>query len=131
MRSRIAAVPALALSLVIAASGAALGQSEQPGTLDELDSSALESLCAANAPDEAALQTCIEVVQTILAPDGDSTADGDVAAVASYRVRFAGVVIPGETVVTKAWRTDEGIVLVATTEERGEPVLTNGLVGLR
>ncbi len=61
----------------------------------------------------------------------DGMLDGDVAAVASYRVRFAGVVFPGETIVTKAWRTDDGIALVAETEERGESVLTNGLVGLR
>jgi acyl dehydratase len=61
----------------------------------------------------------------------DGMLDGDVTAVGSYRVRFAGVVFPGETIVTKAWRTDDGIVLVAETEERGEPVLTNGLVGLR
>jgi acyl dehydratase len=61
----------------------------------------------------------------------DGMLDGDVTAVASYRVRFAGVVFPGETIVTRAWRTEDGIVLVAGTEERGEPVLTNGLVGLR
>jgi acyl dehydratase len=61
----------------------------------------------------------------------DGMLDGDTAAVASYRVRFAGVVFPGETIVTEAWRTDEGIVLVSTTAERGEPVLTNAFVGVR
>lgn len=61
----------------------------------------------------------------------DGMLDGDVTAVASYRVRFSGVVFPGDTIVTKAWRTDGGIILVAETEERGEPVLTNALVGLR
>ncbi len=61
----------------------------------------------------------------------DGLLDGDVGRVGAYRVRFAGVVFPGETIVTKAWHTDDGIVLVAETEDRGEPVLTNGLVGLR
>lgn len=61
----------------------------------------------------------------------DGMLDGDVSAVTSYRVRFAGVVYPGETIVTRAWRTDEGIVLTASTAERGEPVLTNAVVGVR
>lgn len=61
----------------------------------------------------------------------DGMLDGDPTAVASYRVRFSGVVFPGETIVTRAWRTDDGIVIEALTAERGEPVLTNALVGLR
>ena len=52
----------------------------------------------------------------------------DPGRVGSYKARFAGVVYPGETVVTSIWETDAGIALQATTLERGEPVLSNGLV---
>jgi acyl dehydratase len=60
----------------------------------------------------------------------DGMLGGDPTKVTSYRVRFAGVVFPGETIVTRAWHTDAGIVVTATTAERGEPVLTNALVGV-
>lgn len=60
----------------------------------------------------------------------DGMLDGDVSRVKGWRCRFAGVVFPGETVITKAWETDDGIVVTAETKERGEPVLTNALVGV-
>jgi acyl dehydratase len=48
----------------------------------------------------------------------------DPARLRSFEVRFAGVVFPGETIVTDMWRTEPGrIVLSARTAERGEPVL--------
>jgi hypothetical protein len=34
----------------------------------------------------------------------DNALDGDVTRVARYQVRFAGVVFPGETIVTSVWR---------------------------
>ncbi len=58
----------------------------------------------------------------------DGLLEGDVTRVTNYRTRFAGVVHPGETVVTTAWRTGDGIVVSATTEERREPVLSNCLI---
>lgn len=58
----------------------------------------------------------------------DGVLDGDVARVSGYGARFAGVVYPGETVVTSAWRTDAGLVVTATTAERGSPVLANCLI---
>lgn len=58
----------------------------------------------------------------------DELLDGDVTKVVGWRTRFAGTVFPGDTIVTKAWRTDGGIVVTAETAERGEPVLTNALV---
>lgn len=60
----------------------------------------------------------------------DGMLDGDVSKVKGWRTRFAGVVFPGETIVTKAWQTDDGIVVTAETAERGEAVLTNALVGI-
>jgi acyl dehydratase len=61
----------------------------------------------------------------------DGLLGGDTAAVAGYRVRFAGVVVPGDTVVTSLWRRDDRIYLEASNKERGTPVLTRGMVTLR
>lgn len=61
----------------------------------------------------------------------DELLDGDVTRVASYQVRFAGVVYPGETIVTEMWREADRIVVHATTTERGTPVLSNASVALR
>src|SRR5437879_60295 len=66
---------------------------------------------------------CKAVVDTLL--------DGDVAAVSRYKVRFAGVVFPGETVVTSMWREGDRIVLSASTRERGLPVLANAAIWTR
>lgn len=61
----------------------------------------------------------------------DGLLDGDVDRVARYRVRFTGVVYPGETIVTSMWAETDRIVLSATTAERGEPMLSNAAIWLR
>ncbi|MGH7804427.1 MAG: MaoC/PaaZ C-terminal domain-containing protein, partial [Candidatus Binatia bacterium] len=61
----------------------------------------------------------------------DGLLDGDVKKVARYQVRFAGVVYPGETVVTNAWKENGKILISATTKERGQPVLSNAAITLR
>ena len=61
----------------------------------------------------------------------DHLLGGDVTAVARYQVRFAGVVFPGETVVTSMWREGDRIILSATTKERGQPVLSNAAIRTR
>lgn len=61
----------------------------------------------------------------------DHALDGDVTAVASFAARFGGVLFPGETLVTKMWRTDTGIVVHADCKERGTKVITNALVTTR
>ena len=48
-----------------------------------------------------------------------------------YEARFAGVVFPGETIVTSMWREDGKILLSAKTAERGSPVLGNAAITLR
>jgi multifunctional beta-oxidation protein len=57
--------------------------------------------------------------------------DGDVTRVARYQVRFSGIVLPGETIVTSMWDENDRIVLTATTKERGDMVLSNAAVWLR
>lgn len=58
----------------------------------------------------------------------DTILDGDVAAAASYRARFAGSVLPGDTITTSMWDEGDTIVLSASTKERGTPVISNAAV---
>lgn len=58
----------------------------------------------------------------------DAALDKEPSRVSTYKARFSGSVYPGETVVTRIWETDRGAALDAVTAERGEPVLSNGLV---
>lgn len=60
----------------------------------------------------------------------DQLLDGDVAAVSGVDARFTGVVFPGETVVTRAWREPDRIIAEASTAERGKAVLSNAAVHL-
>lgn len=66
---------------------------------------------------------CKAVVDTLL--------DGDVTKVARYQGRFAGVVFPGETLVTSMWREDDKILIATKTEERDSPVISNAAITLR
>jgi len=61
----------------------------------------------------------------------DNALDGDVTKVARYQVRFAGVVFPGETIVTSMWREGGRLLLAAKTKERDTPVLSNAAIDLR
>ncbi len=58
----------------------------------------------------------------------DHLLEGDVDRVRRYQARFAGVVFPGETIVTSMWREDDRIVLAAETKDRGTPVITNAAI---
>jgi acyl dehydratase len=56
----------------------------------------------------------------------DALLDGDVGRVRGYRARFAGIVFPGETLRTRAWRVDDGFALVTTVIDRDDaPVLAD------
>ena len=61
----------------------------------------------------------------------DHVLDGDVTKVARYQVRFAGVVFPGETIVTSVWREGGRLLVAAKTKERDTPVLSNTAIELR
>jgi acyl dehydratase len=60
----------------------------------------------------------------------DSVLDGDTSAVRSFRSRFAGVVYPGENLVTEPWRDNGYVILQTLAEERGAPVLGNARIEL-
>jgi acyl dehydratase len=61
----------------------------------------------------------------------DAMLGGETGAVAAYRARFAGVVVPGDTIVTSLWRQGERIHLEAANKERGTAVLSNAVITLR
>ncbi|HEX5065769.1 MAG TPA: 3-alpha,7-alpha,12-alpha-trihydroxy-5-beta-cholest-24-enoyl-CoA hydratase, partial [Myxococcota bacterium] len=56
---------------------------------------------------------------------------GDVAQVARYQARFAGVAFPGETYQVSYWKQGKQILLEAKSAERGAPIITNAVVELR
>jgi len=61
----------------------------------------------------------------------DLLLDGDATAVGGYRVRFAGVVFPGETLSISAWDEPDGIVVTATVGDDARPALSDCLVTRR
>lgn len=58
----------------------------------------------------------------------DELLDGDVGKVTGYSARFAGVVIPGDTIVTKMWKENGTILVGAENKERETPVITNAAI---
>jgi acyl dehydratase len=58
----------------------------------------------------------------------DHALDGDPTVVTGYDARFAGVLFPGETIVTSLWHDGDRIVVDARCKERGTPVITNAAV---
>lgn len=56
----------------------------------------------------------------------DGVLDGDATRLRSLGVRFAGTLVPGETITTSVWRESDRLLLQATCAERGDaPVLTH------
>jgi acyl dehydratase len=59
----------------------------------------------------------------------DEVAGGDAAAVRRMQVRFAEPVYPGETIVTEAWRDEDGrLPLRVRSRERDKLVITKGRI---
>jgi acyl dehydratase len=61
----------------------------------------------------------------------DAVCEGKVDRVARYSARFAGVVFPGETLLTSMWKEGDTVFLSATTKERGTPVLSHASITLK
>jgi acyl dehydratase len=59
----------------------------------------------------------------------DGLLDGDVTRVRGYRARFAGIVLPGETLRTRVWHTDRGYLLATSVVDRDDaPVLGDAVL---
>jgi acyl dehydratase len=61
----------------------------------------------------------------------DEMLDGAVEKVAGYSARFAGVVFPGETIVTSMWKEGDKILISAKAKERDAPVISNSAITIR
>jgi acyl dehydratase len=61
----------------------------------------------------------------------DDALGGDVAPVARYQARFAGVFFPGETMVTSYWREGNQILISSKSKERDAAVISNAAITLR
>jgi acyl dehydratase len=61
----------------------------------------------------------------------DELLDGAVEKVAGYAARFAGVVYPGETIVTSMWKEGDKILVSAKNKERDTPVISNCAITIR
>ncbi len=61
----------------------------------------------------------------------DNMLGGDTGKVARYQARFAGVVFPGETIVTAMWKNGNTILIDAKVKERGLNVISNAAITTR
>ena len=61
----------------------------------------------------------------------DNVLGGDVAQVARYQARFAGVGFPGETYLTSYWKQDDKILIQTRSKEREAAIITNAAITVR
>ena len=61
----------------------------------------------------------------------DHMLDGDPTRVAGWSCRFAGSVYPGETLVTRAWRVDDRVMVETAINERDVIALSKGVLHVR
>jgi acyl dehydratase len=62
----------------------------------------------------------------------DELLDGDAARLTSLDVRFAGTVVPGQTISTAVWREGDELTLMATCPDQADaPVLTHATARVR
>lgn len=61
----------------------------------------------------------------------DGVLGGDVNRLAGYSARFAGVVFPGETIVTSVWEEGDKLIVSASSKDRGTPVISNAAITLK
>jgi acyl dehydratase len=61
----------------------------------------------------------------------DRVLGGDVAKVARYQARFAGVAFPGETYQTSWWREGDKILIQAKSKERDAAIIANAAITVR
>jgi acyl dehydratase len=61
----------------------------------------------------------------------DQVLGGDVAKVARYQVRFAGVGFPGETYQTSYWKEGDKILIQAKSKQRDAVIISNAAITVR
>ncbi len=61
----------------------------------------------------------------------DEVLGGDVAKLARYSARFAGVAFPGETYVVSYWKEGDTILFEAKSKERDAKIITNAAIKIR
>ncbi len=61
----------------------------------------------------------------------DKVLGGDVAKVARYQARFAGVGFPGETYLTSYWKEGDKILILAKSKERDAIIISNAAITVR
>jgi len=61
----------------------------------------------------------------------DGVLGGDVAKVARYQARFAGVAFPGETYQVSWWREGKQILIQAKSKERDAAIISNAAITVR
>ncbi|MDV6014185.1 MaoC/PaaZ C-terminal domain-containing protein [Haloechinothrix sp. LS1_15] len=61
----------------------------------------------------------------------DTVLDGDPDRVASWSARFAGIVLPGETLRTRIWRDGDRYLVTTQTVERDAPALADAVLTAR
>ncbi|ADG80427.1 3-alpha,7-alpha,12-alpha-trihydroxy-5-beta-chole st-24-enoyl-CoAhydratase OS=Tsukamurella paurometabola(strain ATCC 8368 / DSM / CCUG 35730 / CIP 100753/ JCM 10117 / KCTC 9821 / NBRC 16120 / NCIMB 702349 / NCTC 13040) OX=521096 GN=Tpau_3852 PE=3 SV=1 [Tsukamurella paurometabola] len=61
----------------------------------------------------------------------DAVLDGDAAKVGSWSAKFAGIMLPGETLRVRIWRADDRHLVTAESVERGAPVLSDAVFTAR
>jgi len=61
----------------------------------------------------------------------DTVFDGDTTKVGRYQARFAGVVYPGETIVTSMWKEGDKILIEAKAKERDAVAISNASITIR
>ncbi|NKQ53106.1 3-alpha,7-alpha,12-alpha-trihydroxy-5-beta-cholest-24-enoyl-CoA hydratase [Amycolatopsis sp. K13G38] len=60
----------------------------------------------------------------------DALLDADTARVSSFSARFAGIVLPGETLRTRIWRDGTRLLVTTTAPDRDDaPVLSDAVLG--
>lgn len=58
----------------------------------------------------------------------DAVLDADVTRVGSFSARFAGIVVPGETLRTRVWDEDGRLLVATTAVERDAPLLADAVL---
>lgn len=61
----------------------------------------------------------------------DTVFGGDTTKVGRYQARFAGVVFPGETIVTSMWKEGDKILIEAKAKERDTVAISNAAITIR